>query len=109
MITKSQKRALVKAAKTVLTNEYATKNNGNYGAAVLTKAGNIYAGVSYFSDTYTLTAHGEQAALIHAASHSEGEIVAIAVSSKEDKKPVSLQPLPFVQAALVRKQQAQQA
>lgn len=87
MITESQRQSLVAAAKEVLQNEYALKNNGNYSAAVLTKAGNIYAAVSYFSDTYTLTAHGEQAALIHASAHGEGEILAIAVAaSKEDKK-----------------------
>ena len=87
MITKPQKEALVAAAKEVLQNEFALKNNSNYSAAVLTKAGNIYAAVSYFSDTYTLTVHGEQAVLIHAAAHGEGEILAIAVAaSKEDKK-----------------------
>ncbi len=86
MLIPQQKEALVLAAKDVLQNEYALKNNGNYGAAVLTTVGNIYAAVSYFSDTYTLTAHGEQAALIHAAAHGESEIVAIAVSSREDKR-----------------------
>lgn len=86
MISQDQKEKLVKEAKRALKNDYAVKNNSNYSAAVLTKEGNIYAAVSYFSDTYTLTLHGEQAALVHAASHGEGDIIAIAVASNE-KKP----------------------
>jgi cytidine deaminase len=86
MIGVDQKEALVKAAKEVLENNYATKNNSKYSAAVLTKAGNIYPAISYFSDTYSLTLHGEQSALSHAASHGEGEIIAIAIASKEIKK-----------------------
>ncbi len=86
MISSEQKKELIEAAKAVLKNEYATRNKANYSAAVLTKSGGIYAAVSYFSDTYSLTMHGEQAALVHAAAHGEGEIVAIAVASNEDKK-----------------------
>ena len=86
MINSSQKDKLIAAAKEALNNEYAIKNNGNYSAAVLTSNGNIYSGISYFSDTYSLTLHGEQAALAHAASHGEGEIIAIAVASNERKK-----------------------
>ena len=86
MINSSQKDKLIAAAKEALSNEYAIKNNGNYSAAVLTSNGNIYSGISYFSDTYSLTLHGEQAALAHAASHGEGEIIAIAVASNEEKK-----------------------
>lgn len=56
-------------------------------AAVFTKQGNIYSAMSYFSDTLTLTTHGEQAALIHAAAHGENEIVAIASASTEPKEP----------------------
>ncbi len=85
MITDDQKESLVKSAAEALENDYAIKNNAKYSAAVLTSSGNIYAAVSYFSDTYTLTAHGEQAALIHAAAHGEGEIVAIAIAGKEEK------------------------
>lgn len=55
---------------------YPTPNEG-YAAAVLTKQGNIYPGVSYGSDTQTLTMHGEAVALAHAALHGEKEIVAI--------------------------------
>jgi cytidine deaminase len=43
-------------------------------------------GISYYSDTYSLTLHGEQVALAHAAAHGEGEIIAIAIASNEDKK-----------------------
>lgn len=85
MITQSQRDNLVIAAKKALLNNYAVNNRGNYTAAVLTISGNIYEAVSYFSDTYTLTIHGEQAALAHAAAHGESEIIAIAVASNEIK------------------------
>lgn len=39
------------------------------GVALLTKKGNIYLGVSYHSDVYTLTMHTEATALAHAAIH----------------------------------------
>lgn len=71
--TEALKRSYPKDAKTV------------YSAAVLTKQGNIYASAHYYSDTFSLTLHGEQAALAHAAAHGEGEIVAIAVTSNEPK------------------------
>lgn len=58
-----------------------------YGASVLTKKGNIYSSGAYFSDTYSLTLHGEQAAIAHAAAHGEYDIVAIAVTGNEPVKP----------------------
>lgn len=41
----------------------------------------MYSAAQYFSDTYSLTLHGEQMALVHAAAHGEGEIVAMAITS----------------------------
>lgn len=86
MITKEQKQNLILAAREALNNLYFKDSKSKYTAAVLTSKGNIYSGVSYFSDTYSLTLHGEQAALSHAACHGESEIVAIAVASSEDKQ-----------------------
>lgn len=86
MITDSQKELLIKEAKAALKNDFAIDNKSNYAAAVLTQKGNIYAAPSYASDTHSLTVHGEHAALIHAAAHGEGKIVAIAVVSNEVKK-----------------------
>src|SRR5579872_4667669 len=57
-------------------NTYPDSENG-YSVSVLTKAGNIYSGISYKSATYTLTMHSEAVALAHAAVHGEKEIVAI--------------------------------
>ena len=54
-----------------------------FGAAVLTKRGNIYSSGQYYSDTYSLTLHAEQAALVHAAAHGEYEIAAIAITGNE--------------------------
>lgn len=69
-------REMLKAASEALGNTYPTRNKG-YAVAVLTKDGKIYPGVSYCSDTYTLTMHSEAVALAHAAVHGETEIVAI--------------------------------
>lgn len=57
-----------------------------FGSAVLTKKGNIYSSGQYYSDTYSLTLHAEQAALAHAAAHGEHDVVAIAAVSTEDPK-----------------------
>jgi cytidine deaminase len=51
--------------------------NSGYAVALLTATGSIYEGVSYKSDTYTLTMHSEVTALANAAIHGEKEIVAI--------------------------------
>lgn len=50
---------------------------GAYAVTVLTAQGNIYEGVSYKSDTYTLTMHCEMTALANAAIHGEKDILAI--------------------------------
>lgn len=85
MITPAQKELLVKEAKGALKNPYPKDAQVVYSAAVLTKKGNIYSAAQYFSDTYSLTLHGEQCALVHAAAHGEGEIIAVAVASTEPK------------------------
>lgn len=61
-------------------------NDYRFGAAVLTRSGKVYAAGQYFSDTYTLTTHAEQNAIIHAASHGEYEIIAIAIISNKSGK-----------------------
>jgi cytidine deaminase len=85
MISPNQKTKLIDASQEALKNPL-NKGSQVYASAVLTKQGNIYAATNYFSDTYSLIIHGEQAALIHAAAHGEGDIVAMAVSSTETKE-----------------------
>lgn len=68
-------KKMIKAAGEVSSRAY--PSGDGFSVAVLTKAGNIYPGVSYNSDTYTLTMHSEAVALAHAAVHGETEIVAI--------------------------------
>lgn len=85
-ISEKLKKELINASKKALKNPTTKSSSSVYAAAVLTQEGSIYPGISYFSDTYSLTLHGEQAALSHAASHGESNIVAIAVASTEDKK-----------------------
>lgn len=67
---------LFKAEKDAMKNTFPNANRG-YAVALITKKGNIYAGVSYGSDTDTLTMHSEMTALAHAAIHGEKEIAAI--------------------------------
>lgn len=83
-MTKQQKDSLILEARKALKNPYPKDTKVVYSAAVLTKKGNIYSAAQYFSDTYSLTLHGEQCALVHAAVHGEGEIVSIAITSNEN-------------------------
>ncbi|NCO89191.1 hypothetical protein AUK04_02200 [Candidatus Roizmanbacteria bacterium CG2_30_33_16] len=69
-------RKLLKVADEAIINCFPKPGKG-FSVAVLTKTGNIYEGVSYISDTYTLTMHSEATALAHAAIHGETEIIAI--------------------------------
>jgi len=69
-------------AREMLKREQAAKTNtypeaGGYAVTVLTAKGNIYEGVSYKSDTYTLTMHCEMTALANAAIHGEKDVIAI--------------------------------
>ena len=75
MIDEKTCREMFRIANETLKNAY-PKGKG-FAVAVLTKKRNIYPGVSYKSDTYTLTMHSEAVALAHAAVHGETEIVAI--------------------------------
>ena len=83
---KFEKEKLILEAKKALKNPYPRDNPMAYSAAVLTKNGNIYSSAQYFSDTLSLTLHGEQCALVHAAAHGESDIVAIAITSTEKLK-----------------------
>jgi len=75
-LTKTECQRLIQAAKEVLQNTYPKPKEG-YAVALLTDKGNIYVGVSYGSNTETLTMHSEATALAHAAIHGETKIVAI--------------------------------
>ena len=75
-ISQKQSEELLQRAQKALKNTFPKKGEG-YAVALLTKKGNIYEGISYGSDTATLTMHSEATALAHAAIHGETEIVAI--------------------------------
>lgn len=75
-ITEETARQMLRQAEAAKANTYPTANNG-YTVAVLTAKGNIYEGVSYKSDTMTLTMHCEMTALANAAIHGEKDIIAI--------------------------------
>lgn len=84
----NKEQELIQAALEGIKNAFTGTNKPGdmrFGAAVLTKEGNIYSSGQYYSDTYSLTLHAEQSALAHAAAHGEYEIVAIAITGN---KPV---------------------
>ena len=89
-ITDQQEKDLITAALEGMKSAFTGTNKPEdirYGAAVLTKKGNIYSSGQYYSDTYSLTLHAEQAALAHAAAHGEYDIVAIAITGNEPVGP----------------------
>jgi len=67
---------LFQRAEEILVNCYPDNADG-FAVALLTENGKIYEGVSYVSDTYTLTMHAEATALAHAAIHGDTNIIAI--------------------------------
>lgn len=70
-------KVLIKRAREIKTNAFPKTAVNKFGVALLTKKGTIYEGVSYGSDTATLTMHSEATALAHAAIHGETDIIAI--------------------------------
>lgn len=75
-LTKQECEDLLSHEKAALNNTYPIANDG-YAVACMTDRGNIYTGVSYKSDTATLTMHSEMTALSYAAIHGEKNIAAI--------------------------------
>jgi len=74
-VSREQIQELVKRASEANSRTY--PEPGGYSVALLTKSGKIFEGISYKSDTLTLTMHSEATALAHAAIHGETEIIAI--------------------------------
>lgn len=75
-LTDEECKKLLKLGVEAMKNTYPKSGKG-YAVALMTKAGNIYTGVSYLSDTETLTMHSEATALAHAAIHGEKDVAAI--------------------------------
>lgn len=75
-LTNKECLKMLSAADKAFSNTYPISRSG-FTVSVMTKNGNIYTGVSYISDTDTLTMHSEATALAHAAIHGEREIIAI--------------------------------
>ena len=69
-------KEMLARASAAMANTYPKPNEG-FAVCALTKDGNMYDGVSYQSDTYTLTMHSEATALANAAIRGEKEIIAI--------------------------------
>lgn len=69
-------RNLIESEKSVSRNTYPRPDDG-FSVACMTASGNIYPGVSYESNTQTLTMHCEATALANAAIHGEKDVIAI--------------------------------
>ena len=82
-MTSEQKQQLIQEAMKARENCYPKDSITSYAAAVLTDKGNMYSAANYGSDTGSLTLHGEQSALAHAAAHGEGTILAMVSTSSE--------------------------
>ena len=88
-LTPEQLTRLKQASIEALKTPYPKDSKGVFAAAVLTTTNKIFASAQYFSDTYSLTLHAEQAALAHAAAHGQGEIIAIAITSNQQDQPMA--------------------
>lgn len=75
-IKPSVAKEMLDRASKAMANTYPKPNEG-FAVCVLAKDGKMYDGVSYKSDTYTLTMHSEATALANAAIHGDKEIIAI--------------------------------
>jgi cytidine deaminase len=75
-LTEAECKHLIELADEALKNTY-PKGSQGFAVALMTKSGNIYTGISYLSETETLTMHSEMTALAHAAIHGENEVIAI--------------------------------
>ncbi len=67
---------MLRRAEAALAHTYPIAHRG-YAATALTADGTMYDGVSYNSDTQTLTMHAEMTAMAHAAIHGKSDVVAI--------------------------------
>ncbi len=86
VITKEITINLIEAAKIGMKSAFTGTHQNDavrFGAALMTKKGNIYSAGQYFSDTLSLTLHAEQAAVAHAAAHGEYDIAVITCVGNE--------------------------
>ncbi len=72
----AERTDLIVCAQNVIVNTYPISDDG-YATALMTVSGSIYEGISYKSETHTLTMHAEVTALANAAIHGETDVVAI--------------------------------
>ena len=82
------KRDLVRAAAKARDNAVAPYSRFKLGAALLTKAGEIVAGVNVESASYGLTCCGERVALFNALTAGKKDFVAVAIVARCDGGPM---------------------
>ncbi len=75
-IPEEKAREMFARAEAALANTYPDPNSG-HAVTVLTDQGDLFEGVSYKSQTQTLTMHSEATALANAAIHGQKNILAI--------------------------------
>lgn len=87
MLTNELRNRLIEIAINVRQKAYAPYSNYAVGAAVLTKAGNIYSGVNVENAAYPTAMCAERVAIFKAVSEGEREFVAIAVVTANGGTP----------------------
>lgn len=80
----SQLKAMIQKAQEGMTNAYCPRTHFRVGAAILTRAGNLYQGCNVESVISGLGTCAERSAIDHAVAHGEYKFCAIAVTSKLD-------------------------
>lgn len=85
-IDQETRERLIDAAVEAMRNAYGVGASAPlYGAAVLVESGDIFASGQYKAGTRQLSLHAEHAALVHAAAHGYSVVLAIAITSNEDR------------------------
>lgn len=82
---KKKEEELIAAAIKARQNAYTPYSNFKVGAAVLTKAGNIYTGCNIENSAYSVTNCAERTALFKAVSEGERDIQVVVVVADQDE------------------------
>lgn len=87
MLTNEIRDKLIETASNARQRAYAPYSNYTVGAAVLTKAGNIYSGANVENAAYPTAMCAERVAIFKAVSEGEREFIAVAVVTMNGGTP----------------------
>lgn len=81
---------LVQDAKAVRENAYAPFSHYQVGAAIMTKAGNVYVGCNVENSTFGATICAERGAIMQMVAHGETDPIACAVVTRDGGSPCGI-------------------